>query len=293
MNSDGLRPLTFKSMSEPVVYEFHDFRAWLAAWYAWQSTEVEPDLSKSEVSRRLGLPKTRSYFTDILRGKAISPVFIERLVDLTELNRTEAKYFRALVRFAQASDPREREEAFDDVVVLNRVPWAKAAGDSWEYYKDWRNQLVRSLLHVVPCNGDWEAIAKKSLLPLSVTEVRKTMAVLDRLGMVAKGDDGIWRPTNPTISTGSGLSEKILRQAQMVQLEHIRDDLLHDPEGRPPRKVTTSLVSISGPGLDRILVRMDRLRSEIRALAHRDPNPADRVYLVALAAVPLTPTEKP
>ena len=65
------------------------------------------------------------------------------------------------------------------------------------------------------------------------------------------------------------MGEKILRQAQMVQLEHIRDDLLHDSEGRPPRKVTTSLVSISGPGLDRILLRMDRLRSEIRALAHR------------------------
>ncbi len=280
-------------MSEPVVYEFHDFRAWLAAWYAYQSTEVEPDLSKSEVSRRLGLPRTRSYFTDILRGKPVSAVFVERLVDLTELNRTEAKYFRALVRFAQAMDPREREEAFDDVVALNRVPWAKAAGDSWEYYKDWRNQLVRALLLVVPCSGNWEALARKSLLPLSVSEIKKTIATLERLEMVAKGPDGVWRPTQPTLSTGSGLQEKILRQAQMVQLEHIRDDLLHDAEGRPPRKVTTSLVSISGPGLERVLLRMDRLRSEIRALAHRDPNPADRVYLVALAAVPLSHVEKP
>ena len=280
-------------MSEPVVYEFHDFRAWLAAWYAYQSTQVEPELSKSEVSRRLGLPRTRSYFTDILRGKNVSAVFVERLVDLTELNRTEAKYFRALVRFAQAGDPREREEAFDDVVALNRVPLARAAGDTWEYYKDWRNQLVRALLMVVPCKGDWAVLARKSLLPLSVSEIKKTIATLERLEMVAKGEDGIWRPTLPTLSTGSGLQEKILRQAQMIQLEHIRDDLLHDSEGRPPRKVTTSLVSISGPGLERILLRMDRLRSEIRALAHRDPNPADRVYLVAIAAVPLSYVEKP
>ncbi len=280
-------------MSEPVIYEFHDFRAWLAAWYAFESAEVEPGLSKSEVSRRLGLPRTRSYFNDILRGKPVSAVFVERLIDLTEQNRTEAKYFRALVRFAQASDTREREEAFDDVVALNRVPWAKAAGDSWEYYKDWRNQLVRALLLVEPCTGDWEALARKSLLPLSVAEIKKTILVLERLGMVGKGEDGIWRPAQPSISTGSEMGEKILRQAQMVQLEHIRDDLLHDSEGRPPRKVTTSLVSISGPGLDRILLRMDRLRSEIRALAHRDPNPADRVYLVALAAVPLTHVEKP
>jgi len=280
-------------MNEPLVYEFHDFRAWLAAWYAYEASVVEPGLSKSEVSRRLGLPKTRSYFNDILRGKAVSPVFVERLVELTELNRTEAKYFRALVRFAQASDPREREEAFDDVVLLNRIPWAKAAGDSWEYYKDWRNQLVRALLMAGPCDGDWTLLAKKSLLPISVSEIKRTIATLERLEMVAQGDDGIWRPTQPSLSTGTGLGEKILRQAQMVQLEHIRDDLLHDPEGRPPRKVTTSLVSISGPGLERILVRMDRLRSEIRALAHRDPNPSDRVYLVALAAIPLTHVETP
>lgn len=280
-------------MSEPIVYEFHDFRAWLAAWYAWQSSEVEPELTKSEVSRRLGLPRTRSYFTDILRGKAVSAVFVERLVDLTELNRTEAKYFRALVRFAQASDPREREEAFDDVVALNRVPWAKAAGDSWEYYKDWRNQLVRALLLLEPCDGNWEKLARRSLLPISGAEVKKTIAVLQRLGMVVQGDDGFWRPAQQSLSTGTGVDDKILRQAQMVQLEHVRDDLLHDPEGRPPRKVTTSVVSISGPGLDRILVRMDRLRSEIRALAHRDPHPADRAYLIALAAVPLTQVEKP
>lgn len=280
-------------MSEPVVYEFHDFRAWLAAWYAWRSTQEEPGLSKSEVSRRLGLPRTRSYFTDILRGKVVSAVFVERLVDLTELNRTEAKYFRALVRFAQASDPREREEAFDDVVALNRVPWAKAAGDSWEYYKDWRNQLVRALLLLEPSDGNWDALARRSLLPISGAEVKKTVAVLRRLGMVVQAEDGFWRVAQQSLSTGTGVDDKILRQAQMVQLEHIRDDLLRDPEGRPPRKVTTSVVSISGPGLDRILVRMDRLRSEIRALAHRDPHPADRAYLIALAAVPLTQVEKP
>jgi len=87
------------------------------------------------------------------------------------------------------------------------------------------------------------------------------------------------------------VDEAILRQAQMVQLEHVRNDLLHSPAGRPVRKVTTTVVSISGPGMDRILKRMERLRSEIRALAHRDPHPADRAYLVALAAVPLTREE--
>lgn len=280
-------------MSGPVVYEFHDFRAWLNAWYAYQSTQVEVGLSKSEVSRRLGLPKTRSYFNDILRGKQVSAVFVERLVELTGLNRTEAKYLRALVRFAQASDSREREEAFDDVIALNRVPWAKAAGDSWEYYKDWRNQLVRSLLMVAPCRGDWASLARRSILPLSASEVRKAMGTLRRLGMVECGKDGVWRPTQPSISAGSGLDEKILRQAQMVQIEHIRDDLLRDPPRLPERKVTTSIVAISGPGLEGILKRMEQLRSEIRAMAHRDPHPSDRVYLVALAAVPISNVDKP
>jgi uncharacterized protein (TIGR02147 family) len=275
-------------VNEPIVYEFHDFRAWLAAWFDWMSLHEEPGLSKSEVSRRLGLPRTRSYFTDILRGKTVSPVFVERLVDLTELNRTEARYFRALVRFAQAADPRERQEAFDDVVTLNRVPWARAAGESWEYYKDWRNQLVRALLLVQPCKGDWDALAKRSLLPLSGAEVRRTIACLERLGMAGKDPDGFWRPRQPTLSTGTGVDEPILRQAQMVQLEQVRDDLLHVPAGRPSRKVTTSVVSLSGPALEQVLVRIERLRSEIRAIAHRDPLPADRAYLVALAAIPLT-----
>lgn len=280
-------------MAEPIVYEFQSFRAWLAAWFAWMSEHEEPGLSKSEISRRLGLPRTRSYFNDILRGKAVSPVFVERLIDLTALNRPEAKYFRALVRFDQASDPREREEAFEDILSLNRVPWAKAAGSAWEYYADWRNQLVRALLVVRPCTGDWAALAKLSLLPLSASEVRRTVATLERLGMASRGVDGIWRPTDPSLSTGVGMKDQILRQAQIVQLEHIRNDLLQGSEERPPRKVTTSVVSISAKGADRLLARIERLRSEIRSLAHRDPDPIDRVYLVALAAVPLSRPSRP
>lgn len=281
-------------MNEPSVYEFHDFRAWLGAWYAWMSEIQEPGLTKSEVSRRLGLPRTRSYFTDILRGKHVSSVFVERIVDLTELNRSEAKYLRALVRFDQATDRREREEAFEDMVTFNRVPWAKAAGEAWEYYSDWRNQLVRALLMIKPVGDDPAPLAKLSLLPLSHAEIRRSIAQLERLGMVVRDAQGILRVTEPTLSTGHGLKDQLLRQAQIVQLDQIRDDLLQDSTGRPPRKVTTSVVSISGPGADNIIKRIDRLRSEIRSLAHRDPEPADRIYLVALAAIPLSrPPEIP
>jgi len=280
-------------MSEPSLYDFHDFRAWLAAWYGWMTEVGEPGLTKSEVSRRLGLPRTRSYFTDILRGRVVSPVFVERLVDLTELNRTEAKYFRALVRFDQARDPREREEAFEDLLSHNRVPWARAAGESWEYYSDWKNQLVRGLLLLRPVAGEGAELARLSLPSLTPAEIRRALANLARLGMIEKGADGKWLPATPTLSTGTGLADDILRQAQIVQIGHLRDELAHPPAGRPGRKVTTSVVAISGKGAERLMRRLERLRTEIRSLAHRDPDPADRLYLVTLAAIPLSRLEKP
>jgi uncharacterized protein (TIGR02147 family) len=81
----------------------------------WQAARqaADPGFHKSSISKRLGLPHTRSYFTDVLGGKKVTAVFLDRFLKLLDLPKNEARYFRALVQYDQATSIAEREEALD------------------------------------------------------------------------------------------------------------------------------------------------------------------------------------
>jgi len=128
-----------------MIYEFTDFRAWLGAWHAARQVE-DPGFTRTEVSHRLGLPKTRGYFSDVLSGKRVSDTFVERFCELLDLPRAEERYFRTLVRFDQAETPEEKELALEQMISLNRAPATELASADWRYYRDWRHGALRALL---------------------------------------------------------------------------------------------------------------------------------------------------
>ncbi len=72
----------------PDVYAYNDFRRFLTDWLEWKAAN-EAGWSKAECSRRLGLPRSRSFLPDVLRGKPISDAFVERFVRVLEFD-TEA-----------------------------------------------------------------------------------------------------------------------------------------------------------------------------------------------------------
>src|ERR1035437_2671991 len=125
-------------MPPPIVYEYNDFRKFLADWFAAEHL-LDRGLTKSEMSRRLGLPNTRSYFTDVLGGRQVTDLFLERFVVTLDLDPEEARFFRTLVRFNQAKEPEEREQAFDQLVALNRTPVNVLDPRAYQYYRHWWN----------------------------------------------------------------------------------------------------------------------------------------------------------
>ncbi|HXP90359.1 MAG TPA: TIGR02147 family protein, partial [Fibrobacteria bacterium] len=102
-------------MEAKSIYDYSDFRAFLSDWFA-QEKEKRGKFTKAQVSRELGLPNSRNYFSDLLGGKELSDTFLERLIGLLALPRDQARYFRALVNFQQAATPEKREEALDQLV---------------------------------------------------------------------------------------------------------------------------------------------------------------------------------
>ncbi len=269
----------------PLVYAYTDYRKFLEDWMEARQA-VDRKFNRSEVHRRLGLPNTRSYLSDVLSGKDVSPTFLERFVVVLELTSDEARFFRVLVRFNQATSPEERELAFDQLVALNRTPRAVLDPRHYRYYRHWWNGAVRALLAIHNVGDEPRHLANLVSPPITETQAKGSLNLLKELELVAKNEQGFWKPTQHTLSTGEGAKGELIRQLQVQQLGLIQSAVIRP--GSAGQVVATNTISVSDIGLDMIRKRLERFRSEIRSIVHKDDNPATRVHLVSLAIVPMT-----
>lgn len=283
LNDAGSR--TERDDANPSVYAFSDFRAYLRAWYDAEKAR-RGKFTKAEVSRLLGLPNTRNYFSDLLGGKPLTETFLERIIALLALPRDEARFFRALVRFQQSETPDERDESLQQLVALNRSPRRVLDPERMEYFRHWWHGAVRALLDVGDFGDEPERIARSLVPAITVRQARESLALLARLGLVQRKGNGPWKPTDQAVSSPDGLRDDLLLQLQIEQLDLVRKALLvHDA---PPRSVATNIVSISMDGYRHLLEKLEKTRSEVRSIVHKDTLPAERVCQVVLALVPLT-----
>ncbi|MEN9309746.1 MAG: hypothetical protein RL173_3678 [Fibrobacterota bacterium] len=277
-------------MNTPSVYEYNDFRKYLKDWFE-SARAGENRLSKSEASRRLGLPNTRSYFSDVLGGKIVTELFVERFVVFLGLDPEKARYFRTLVRFNQAQTPDERETAFDQLVALNRTPKRVLDPVEYSYYRHWYHGAIRALLAVEDYADDVAALASRLVPSVTVRQAKESLALLKELGLIRKNAKGLWKPTESTLSTGEGSHHEMVLQLQMQQFDLARRAVMTEFDS--PKEVATNTLHISRSALDKIRTRFTRFRSEVRAIAHKDDAPATDVYNLCLALFPLTSKVKP
>ena len=273
-------------MELPSPYDYNDFRRYLTDWHCARQA-ADPEFSKSEVSRQLGLPRTRSYFTDILAGKRISGTFLDRFILVLSLDKDEARYFRVLVRFNQAQTPEDRELSFDQLVALNKTPRHGLEQQHYLYYRHWWNGAIRALLEISDYHGDEPGrIAKDLTPPITTGEAKASLELLLKLGLVAKNAKGFLKPTTRNLATPESSRDELVRQLQIQQLELAQCSLLMPPS--PDRRTFSNTISVSDSSWEMILQRIERFREELRSIVHRDPDPANRVAQFTLSFIPLS-----
>ncbi|MEN9308192.1 MAG: hypothetical protein RL173_2124 [Fibrobacterota bacterium] len=273
-------------MELPSPYDYNDFRRYLTDWHCARQA-ADPEFSKSEVSRQLGLPRTRSYFTDILAGKRISGTFLDRFILVLSLDKDEARYFRVLVRFNQAQTPEDRELSFDQLVALNKTPRHGLELQHYLYYRHWWNGAIRALLEISDYQGDEPGVIAKDLTPpITPGEAKASLELLLELGLIAKNAKGFLKPTTRNLATPESSRNELVRQLQIQQLELAQCSLLMPPS--PDRRTFSNTISVSDSSWEMILQRIERFREELRSIVHRDPDTPNRVAQFTLSFIPLT-----
>jgi uncharacterized protein (TIGR02147 family) len=270
----------------PVIFEHIDFKKYLEEYYSRRKS-VDPAFSHSYICHRLGQAHSKSYFNNILKGRAvITATFIDRFIDLLDLKPDEAKYFRALVNYNQTTSPNEKEFFFDQLVSLNRTPRKVVDRNAYEYYKEWYHTAIRALLDIIDFKNDYKSLASSLFPTLSLKQARDSIALLKRTGMISQNSGGFWKPTDKVIVSGDFIKDALAKQFQMKCLEHGKTVLASD--GDQGQRTITLTLSLSKEAHTRITQRMEQFKSEIRSIVHKDEKPATRVFHLNVNLFPMS-----
>lgn len=267
----------------PNIYDYNDFRKFLADFQEFHYA-TDKTYSKSTLSKRLGLPNTRSYFSDVLKNKKVTSVFIDRFIQILKLKKDQAQFFRILVLFNQAETLDEREIYFHQLIGLNRTPKRLMEKNVYTYYQNWYNGVIRALLHIHDFKNDYKELAKKVYPPITAKQARDSIDLLVKLNLISRDSRGFYKPTEKSIATADGVKDELIKQYQLSSLQMGTMALLKNTLLR--QSMSTNVISISPEGLKRLEKKITQFRAEVRSLVHKDEKPADRVLQLAIMLFP-------
>ena len=74
----------------PNPFDYNNFRAYLRHWYACAHSHDPKTYTKAKICRTLGLPNSRSYFTDVLNGDCVSQLKVVWFIKRSRRTRSKA-----------------------------------------------------------------------------------------------------------------------------------------------------------------------------------------------------------
>src|SRR5690606_20418551 len=119
--------------------------------------------------------------------------------------------------------------------------------------------------------------------------IRRAVDLLERVGLLVRGDDGRLEPAEKTLSTGAEVRSLAVRNFHRRMLELAADSLDRVPPAE--RNISSVTVALDAPGFKRVVELIGALRQEIlRAETERAAAAPDgrEVYHVTFALVPVT-----
>jgi len=267
------------------IYSYVDFKKFLSDAY---DRKAAGDLrfSKTWICRQLGLPNSRSFFSDIISGKKqLSKAKMELVIPIFGLDGDEAQYFRFLVLYNQTMVKDEKEFYLDQLIALNRTPWLLVDRSAYEFYREWYTSAIRAYLDIADVKDDeHEKIAKALYPPVSVPQVKSAMELLKRLSFIRKDADGNWKPGEKIIFSRSDANDALIKRYQAKCVE-LGLSALYDADLQPKTFATRTL-SVSSDIYVKIEKKLQKFLSEVRSLVHKDEKPADRLCQLNIQLFP-------
>ena len=267
---------------------YTDFRAYLKDWIDERKSLGLPG-SNRWFAMKMGINST-SWLTSVAKGiKGLSKATANKLSEILKHSPIEARYFETLVNFNQARTIEERNNYYKELIALQKLKDVHTVkANQYDLYSTWYNSAVRSLIGMHPFKaaaGDYERLAAMVSPPITASQARKSVQLLEKLGLVKAAEKGTFELTSSAITTGENIRSLAVANFQQETMRLAQEAMDRYP--RDERYIGTATVGVSATAFQRIKQVLIDTSNKIAEIANADAD-AHRVYQVNFQAYPLS-----
>ncbi len=273
----------------PDVFEFLDYRAFLAAYYA-DRKENGRGFSYRAFSRRVGL-RSPNYLKLVIDGdRNLSAEMAVRFAEACGLAGEAVAYFGALVALDQAKTGAERNAAYARLTGFrrhrsaHRLEMAHAA-----YHSTWYLPAIREMAARADFRADPAWIAKRLRPTIAKTDAAKALETLLDLGLLVRGDDGRVHHGEPLVSTGPELPALHIANYHRAMMARAAASIDEVPSAE--RDISSLTLCLGPEALAEVTRRVQAFRRELLEFSATDPDP-EVVVQLNFQLFPLTSPEE-
>lgn len=267
------------------LYHYSDYRSYLQDYYQWAKQHLKGFSHRSFLQKaQMSGP---NYLKRVMEGEHnLTDNSIPKFARALGLSTVEESFFRELVLFNQATSLEEKDRHFATLVKLKEIRNRHVIDQAqYEYYRQWYNVALREALSFFRYENNPDLLGRFIEPRVSASRVKKSLALLESLGLIEKRDDGSYVQTARALSADPGYRSLLIPKFHESMARLGMDAIDRHPTD--VRNFTSVTMSLSEESYRKITEILTQTRARITERVDAEPAP-DRIYHLNLQLFPLS-----
>lgn len=265
---------------------FLDYRSFLRLYYSFVKART-PGYTYERFAADLGYAET-NLFNQIVNGsRKMMPRIAQDIAPHLGLKHEQRRYFINLVTFASSRRNEIREKALQSLFAIKQeLAPSDLEKTHQEFFSSWHHIMLRELVACRPIGKDPEQIVDQLTLSLRPEQIRSSLEVLERLGMIYfDSEKNRYIQTEPEFSTGHETHGMSIIKYHQDMLDLTKKALVDISERE--RDVSALSLGLDESGLRQLKILIHEFQAKALELSNLCQNPTD-VYQLNLQLFPFT-----
>jgi uncharacterized protein (TIGR02147 family) len=190
-----------------------------------------------------------------------------------------------MVKFKHSINAIEREDLLRKLEAVKKKETARhVQSEQYQLFSQWFYVAIRELLRIISFKDDYHALAASLLPKIKNKEAREAIQLLEKIGLIAQDEDGVYHPLESQITTGDVWESELIKNLQIQLTELGKNAILTIP--RQQRDISNLTFCASKATMRRIADEIAALRRKILTFADNDAD-ADTVCLCNIQLFPI------
>ncbi|HEX7510967.1 MAG TPA: TIGR02147 family protein [Chitinivibrionales bacterium] len=271
------------------IFSYTDYRSFLKDYIAFKKSENKA-FSLNILADRAGF-RARDYILRVINNtRNVSQSGCFMLSKALRLSTKETDYFINLVGFNQARIPSEKEFFFKKMSDICKFGiHQQLRQDQFDYFSEWYYSALRSLLPIMDFKDDFAEIGKFLDPPLTPSQVKKAVDLLEKLGVVNRDKNGVYTVASAALTAGDEVQSVALSRFHKQSLDLAKRAI--DCFPGPLRDISGVTMSLSQAGFKKIKTEIQLLRKKAMLIAEQDAQ-EDGLFQLNMQFFPLSKRRK-